>query len=128
MIGSLGGGLFKTAHGAVTLDMHRTVDGLSEATVGTVTDGVDMVGDAATTAWDGTKATTGELSGTTVDRKWRADTPNRWKKTWEHALRVLEKMPYPPPHLDFAKIEADKKARKRKATIRPGEIAGQDPF
>lgn len=97
MVGSIGGGLFKTVTSAATGDLEGAVGGLSDATVGTAGKAVDTVGDAAGEMAEGASTAADAGIGADADREWRAAAARRWEEDWSAARELLAGMPFPPP-------------------------------
>ena len=97
MVGSVGGGLFKTVTSAATGDLAGAAGGLSDATVGTAGKAVGTVGEASGTLAGGAVAAGESTVGADNNRRWRKDTPRRWEEAWEEARQFLIGMPFPPP-------------------------------
>lgn len=95
MVGSVGKGLFQTVTSAATGDLDGTVKGLSDTTVGTVKEAGKAAGDVAGELAEGATATADSATGQDGDREWRAETPNRWRKSWDAARKALTEMPFP---------------------------------
>jgi len=102
VLGSIGGGLFKTVTSAATGDLDGAVEGLSDTTVGTANEAAEAGSGVAGKAAEGATAAADSTTGADADREWREDTPNRWQKSWDEARELLEKMEFPPPHRDDA--------------------------
>ncbi|MDP8234761.1 MAG: hypothetical protein P9M08_00100, partial [Candidatus Erginobacter occultus] len=97
VVGSIGGGLFKTVTSAATGDLDGVVGGLSDTTVGTAQTAAAAGGDVAGEVGEGAAATADSTTGEGGDRRWREDTPRRWAESWSEARRFLAEMPFPPP-------------------------------
>jgi len=105
-VGKLGGGLFKTVTSAATGDLDGAVEGLSDATVGTLGRAAGTVGEAAGELADGTVAAGETTVGADADRRWREAVPRRWEEAWAAARRSLAGMPFPPPHREEPRAPA----------------------
>ena len=112
VLGSIGGGLFKTVTSAATGDLDGVAEGLSDTTVGTANEAAEAGSGIAGKAADGAIAAADSTTGEDADREWREDTPNRWQKSWDEARELLEEMEFPPPPRDDADI----------ASPPPGEV------
>ena len=97
VVGSIGGGLFKTITSAATGNLDGVVEGLSDTTVGTAEKAAAAGGDVVGEVAKGATATTDSMIGEDADHQWRADTPRRWEESWSEAQKLLAGMPFPPP-------------------------------
>ncbi len=95
-VGSLGSGLFQTVAGAATGDLDAVGEGLSTATVGTVSEAANGVAGAGEKLADGAVSAAESTVGADADREWRADTHRRWLAGWQAALALVATEPYPP--------------------------------
>jgi hypothetical protein len=141
VFGSIGGGLFKTVTSAATGDLDGAVEGLSDTTVGTANEAASAGGNVAEKSADRATATAHSTTGEDADREWRADTPNRWQKSWDEARQLLTEMPFPPlPREETeAVISPTPVAERTPAPViegddenfpapLPDEFGGEEPF
>ncbi len=136
VLGSIGGGLFKTVTSAATGDLDGAVEGLSDTTVGTANEAAAAGSGIAGKAADGATAAADSTTGEDADRAWREDTPNRWQKSWDEARGLLEEMEFPPKPRDdtdtASPVPSPSPGDETAAPIpTPGEFAefeGDEPF
>ncbi|MEA1928776.1 MAG: hypothetical protein U9N73_11280 [Candidatus Auribacterota bacterium] len=137
VLGSIGGGLFKTVTSAATGDLDGAVEGLSDTTVGTVNKAAEAGSNVAGKAAEGATATADAITGSDADREWRADTPNRFQKSWDEAREILDGMTFPPPHRDdedtaspssSPEEEMENKSVPSKTPGELGEFNGEETF
>lgn len=106
LVGNVGGGLLRTAAGAATGDLGKIGEGLKGATSDAVKDATGAVGDAggrmADKANEGVQSATG--SRRTAD--WLQALDERHHERLTVAREALGAMPFPPPDISGAEIEA----------------------
>ncbi len=95
VVGSVGGGLFKSVKGLAQGDLKGATTGLKQATVGTVTESYAAVTNASGALVEGSAATVSAGTGHEKAADWRGSKASRWSNVWDRACARLREMPYP---------------------------------